>query len=99
MKPMGLASWDGKNALGAVSPNTTVSGAVAVTDAISATFGAQVQWVAGSFSRVKWVTTASALNGPPSVKVTPLRRVKVHVFRSALLVHFVARTPSYLPSL
>ncbi len=54
--------------------------------AVSVNFDASVYQkllVAGSWSRVKCATTASALNGVPSENVIPGRRVTVHVVASA----------------
>jgi hypothetical protein len=42
--------------------------------------------------------TASAVNGVPSLNVTPERILIVHVRRSALSVHEVARRGTGLPS-
>ena len=47
--------------------------------------------VFGSSQRLKLNTTSSALNGSPFDQVMPLRRWKVHVFRSGDAVHFSAR--------
>src|SRR6516162_2120996 len=84
-----------KATFGALSWNTTVLSSGAVTVNLAASVY-QKLLVAGSWRRLKWATTASALNGVPSENVMPWFRVSVQVLAS---LEWVTADARYGPTL